>query len=247
MNALRWSAATVLAASAFTGAALAAAPVNGDALREQLPPPGESAPPSTRQFAGLEHTGTYAIAVVVHRNGDALAFVCNGKRRWRWLTGRLRGDRLLLTGDRGARLTGSVHAGRVMGTVRLAGRARFFSLPRSSRRLGLRRFKDGRFEAAWIATNAGQIRGVGTLGKTTVISASADDTASTADEGTTAAGDDPVPARLFNKARCAIIQVKADIIRLRQARGTATPEDSNELIQLDIRFDQLDCDTALAS
>ena len=31
------------------------------------------------------------------------------------------------------------------------------------------------------------------------------------------------------------------------ADGTAAPEDSNELIQLDIRFDQLDCDKALAS
>ncbi len=245
MSALRPIAAALLAASTCAGGALAAAPTDGGALREQLPGPGSSTPAGTRHFAGFERSGTYAIAVVVHRNGSALAFVCDGKRTWRWLSGRVRRGRLALRGPRGARLTASVGRSRVVGTLRLAGKARRFALRRSSRRLGLRRLEDGRFEAAWIVTDGGRIRGVGTRDQTAVISASADGASSTTDEGTTATGDSEVSPRLFTKARCTIIHVKVDIIRLRQSSGTATAQDELDLLVLLAKFNALRCPAAL--
>ena len=246
MSAPRQLALTVFALSACTGAALAAAAAGGAGLRERLPGPGQSAPAVTRHFAGVESAGSYAVAVVVHRNGRALAFVCVGKRIWRWLTGRVQRGRLALRGERGARLAGSVRGSRLSGTLRLGGKARRFSLRRSPRRLGLRRLEDGRFEAAWIATNTGHIRGVATLGKTTVISASANDTTPTPDDGTTRTGDDPVSARLFTKARCAVIQLQADIIKLKIAQGTATDQDRLDLAALDAKFRSLHCLGVLA-
>jgi hypothetical protein len=245
MSASRLIAAAVLAASTCAGAALAAAQSDGGTLREQLPGPGSSAPAGTRHFAGFERSGTYAIAVVVHRNGSALAFICDGKQTWRWLSGRVRRGRLALRGPRGARLTASVRGSRVAGTLRLAGKARRFSLRRSPRRLGLRRLEDGRFEAAWIVTAGGRIRGVGTRDQTAVISASADSTTPTTDEGTTAAGDGQVSARLFTKARCTIIHVKVDIIRFRQNAGTATEQDELDLLVLLAKFNALRCPDAL--
>ena len=245
MSALRQVGLAVVAASACTGVAVASAQVDGNRLRERLPEPGRSVPAATHHFAGLERAGTHAIAVVVHRNGSALAFVCDGKRAWRWLTGRVQRGRLVLRGERGARLTGTVGGSRLSGTLRLAGKARRFSLPRSPRRLGLRRLEEGRFEAAWIATRAGQIRGVGTLGKTTAISASADSTP-TPDDGTAPAGDNEVSTRLFTKARCALIQLQADIIRFRQDQGTLSAQDRLDFAVLGAKFEALHCREVLA-
>jgi hypothetical protein len=245
MTALRSTAAALLAATTCAGAALAAAPGDGGALRERLPGPGASPATGTRHFAGFERSGTYAIAVVVHRNGIALAFVCDGKRTWRWLSGRVRRGRLALRGPRGARLTASVRRSRVAGTLRLAGKARRFSLQRSPRRLGLRRLEDGRFEAAWIVTDDGRIRGVGTRDQTAVLSASADGTSSTTDEGTTPSSAGEVSPRLFTKARCTIIHVKVDIIRIRQSQGTATEQDELDLLVLLAKFNALRCPDAL--
>jgi hypothetical protein len=185
------------------------------------------------------------LAVVVHRNGTALAFVCDGKTFWRWLTGQVRGGRLTLRGAQGARLTGRVGRTRLTGVLRLAGKARRISLERSSRRAGLRRLTDGRFEGAWILTNAGLIRGVGTIAKTTVISSSADGTAPTEDEGTTAAGGEEVEPRLLTKARCTVILLKSVPLRVAEQNGTLTDQQKVELATLRDKFADLHCRDAL--
>ena len=226
-------------------AAEAAAPRDGDELRRALPRPGKSSLNNTREYAGLERGGRRAVAVVVHRNGSALAFVCDGKTYWRWLTGRLRGGRLTLRGERGARLTGAVRGAWLTGVLRLGGKARRLALARSVRSGALRRLVDGRFEGAWVVTSAGQIRGVGTIGKTAVISSSAGGTAPTEDEGTTAAGDEQVTAGLLTKARCAVLLLKSSPLRAKQATGTATELELAQLQVLLLKIRDLGCQESL--
>ncbi len=175
------------------------------------------------------------------RNGSAVAFVCDGKTFWRWLSGHVRRGRLTLRGAQGARLTGTVRRARLTGVLRLAGNARRISLTRSVRRAGLRRLTDGRFEGAWILTNAGLIRGVGTVGRTTVISSSADGTAPTEDEGTTAAGGEEVEARLLTKARCTVILLKSVSLRVGEQNGTLTDQQEVDLATLRDKFADLHC------
>lgn len=243
---------TVVGALAVVGAPLAGAAVpahaaasSGAELRRSLPGPGEPSLRDTREFAGLERRGRRAFAVVVHRDGSAVAFVCDGATSWRWLTGRVREARLTLRGEQGARLTGIVTRARVTGVLRLAGKSRHLVLARSIPRAGLRRVVDGRFEGAWILTNGGQIRGVGTIGKTTVISSSADATEPTEDEGTTAAGEEDVAARLLTKARCTVILLKTVPLRFRVGNGTATEQDQLDLAVLFAKFSALHCPEVL--
>lgn len=226
-------------------AAEAAAPRDGDELRRALPRPGKASLKGTREYAGFEQGGRRAVAVVVHRNGSALAFVCDGKTSWGWLTGRVRGGRLALRGERGTRLTGVVRGARLTGVLRRGGKARRLALARSVRSGALRRLVDGRFEGAWVVTSAGQIRGVGTIGKTVVISSSADGTAPTEDEGTTAAGDEQVTAGLLTKARCAVLLLKTTTLRARRDLGTATEQELAELAGLLEKIRALGCREAL--
>jgi hypothetical protein len=219
----------------------AADPRGGGELRRALPAPGESSLKGTREYAALVRGTRRAVAVVVHRNGSAVAFVCDGKTFWRWLTGRVRRGRLTLRGANGARLTGTVSRARLRGVLRLAGNGRRIVLARSLRRAGLRRLTEGRFEGAWILTNAGVIRGVGTVGRTTVISSSADGTAPTEDEGTTATGGGEVEPRLLTKARCTIILLKSVPLRVAEQNGTLTPDQKIQLETLRDKFADLHC------
>ena len=248
MRGLRRTAAAAVAVGVLGTAVVvadAAAPRDGAELRRALPGPGEPSLAGTREYAGFERRARRAVALVVHRNGSAVAFVCDGRRFWKWLTGRVRRGRVTLRGAQGARLTGRVSRARVSGVLRLAGRARRINLASSSYGAALRRLTDGRFEGAWILTNAGLIRGVGTSGKTAVISSSADATAPTDNEGTTTTGTEPVEPRILTKARCTVILIKSIPLRVAETNGTLTPEQEVELSTLRDKFADLHCRDAL--
>jgi len=213
-----------------------AAPTDGNALRAQLPAPGQKPLAGTREFVGVDRGGRYAIAVVVHRNGAAVAYVCDGRRTWRWLTGSARGGRLRASGDRGARLSGTVGSSALRATLRLAGRARTVTLARAVGAAGLRRLTDtadGRpFEAAWVVTNGGVIRGVGTVARTPVLAT--DSSATKPLVEVPPPGADEATVRIFTKARCAINVLKLNIAYAKIAQGN------------DVEQAKLDRDLALA-
>lgn len=83
------------------------------------PPPSPAVGQST--FAGKVNGGGATIAVAVH-DGQAIAYLCDGRRIEVWLRGTAVDGALTLAGDNGATLTGGYAASGASGAVTAAGK-----------------------------------------------------------------------------------------------------------------------------
>lgn len=90
-------------------------------------------------YAG--RTGDKAASVAIAlRKGKAVAYVCDGRTKEAWLRGDVGDDGgMRLTGDRGARLEGTLKDGRITGEVRLTGLRQPFTADRAAKPSGLYR------------------------------------------------------------------------------------------------------------
>ncbi|MDQ3764194.1 MAG: hypothetical protein M3460_22210 [Actinomycetota bacterium] len=87
------------------------------------PPPATSAPiaaPEQASYAGRTSGNEATIAIAV-RNGQAAAYLCDGRQVEAWLEGTITDGRLNLQGANGATATGTVEGNAIFGTVSVNG------------------------------------------------------------------------------------------------------------------------------
>ncbi len=128
---------TTTSQTATPAAAPAAAqpPANAPAL----PPPAAAQPPAAPQqatYAGRTSGNEATIAIAV-RDGQAAAYVCDGRRVEAWLQGTLEDGRLNVQGARDARATGTVEGNAMFGTVWVNGKRWPYSAQLASPPAGL--------------------------------------------------------------------------------------------------------------
>jgi hypothetical protein len=108
------------APSAIAASAAAATATAPPTVTPQASP--SVTPPLQGAFAGRTSGGEIAVAVAV--NGDkAAAYLCDGHSVEAWVQGTVTGNALSLTGRGGAKLTGSVSDGALLGSLNPAGGA----------------------------------------------------------------------------------------------------------------------------
>jgi hypothetical protein len=239
---------TVLLVMAAVLATTVAAATTGSDLRRSLPgPDSRASAKGTTQFTGLDSTGAVAIAVVRGRDGAVLAYVCDGRRVSRWLTGRVRNRRATLRGRAGARLSARFSGRRVTGTARIGQRRLRFVLTRASSGIGLRRLVARRdsdraaVEAAWITTRGGRIIGIGSttdavVFRTTVDNAEQPATDTTGELEAGGGGGGEAQPLLFDRARCAVL-----LLRITSKLAQDDPDATLEAIELAGRFADNNC------
>jgi hypothetical protein len=178
----RWIACLMVVALAALGAtatvAMAKTPKTGKQLRLALPQPGKKALSGVTQYVGLDKAKKVSLALVVHRNGAAVAFLCDGTGTWKWFTGTAKRGKVRLTGPSGAKLTGTFTKSRASvrvsgvadGNATAAAASGPFELRKAATGAGLSRLvlelNGDPLEVGWIATNDSRIVGAGTSGKT---------------------------------------------------------------------------------
>jgi serine/threonine-protein kinase len=121
-----------------------------------LPAPGGATPdpnaPITT-YAGKVDGRAAAIAIAV-RNGQAIAYVCDGARLEAWLQGPAGDGQLALTGKNGASITGTHNGATAAGTAVAGGRTFTFTIKMVQAPAGLYRIAD---KVANAAVNGGWI------------------------------------------------------------------------------------------
>ena len=244
-----------LAACLLAGGApaLAAPPATGAALRAALPEPGEGTVTGTAEFVGQDATKSFNIAIVRGARGAVLAYVCNGTTVGRWLTGRVSGGVVSLSGAKGATLTATLTRSRAVGRAVVGGARLRFALIRADAGSGLRRLvaRAGsvRAEAAWIVTTSGVTRGIATDGKKTIATSTADGNPAADDDGGVGqppvaggAPPEPIDPTLLHRFRCSRIvlafrSIRHDII----ANGNNTTANQQASKALEEKFRRLGC------
>jgi hypothetical protein len=226
--------------------ALAASPaLAGGQLRDSLPEPGKDAPKGQVAFVGF--AGSEGVALVRH-GSELVAFVCDGRRQWAWLSGRRHGKQLKLGGTHGAALALTSVKGKLRGTLRIAGHTRTITLRPAGPGAGLRRTVIGGIEAAWVVGNDGRVTGAGTQSSAVVFSTKIETTDPAADDGTTTGSggtgggsNGSVSPELFGRARCMSLVIKNAGILGRRINGTSRPGDGAAEQQIGQRFTDLNC------
>lgn len=138
----------------------------------QPPSPSDSPSPSASRtpvpdasYAGRTDDDTAAVAVTV-RDGEAIAYFCDGHDKESWLKGDVQDDGTLrLTGKHGARLDGTLVANRrIRGTVDIGGGHHAFTADRAKKPSGLYRatatVRDAKVDGGWIVLPDGRQVGV---------------------------------------------------------------------------------------
>jgi hypothetical protein len=133
--------------TATTPAPTTAAPTTAAPAKEETP--AAPAPPVT--YAGGVGGGGASIAIAV-KDGQAIAYLCDGATAEAWLQGSARNGQLSLTGADNASLTGSFGNGRAEGVVTAAGRDWSFSV-------GAVEAPSGLYRAAATVANASVVGG----------------------------------------------------------------------------------------
>jgi hypothetical protein len=103
------------------------------------------------------------VAVAV-KDGKASAYLCDGKKLESWLSGRVQGSSVDLTGKNGARLTGTYQDDRLTGNVTVDGQSWSFSAIPSRSPAGVYRARKGTADAGWIVYPDGSQTGVQNIG-----------------------------------------------------------------------------------
>jgi hypothetical protein len=115
------------------------------------PPPNQNAPIIT--YAGKVDGRGASIAIAV-RNGQAIAYVCDGAKLEAWMQGPAGDGQLALTGKNGASVTGTYNGTVATGTAVAAGRTFTFTVKMVQAPNGLYRIAD---KVANAAVNGGWI------------------------------------------------------------------------------------------
>jgi serine/threonine-protein kinase len=124
-------------------------------------------PPIT--YAGRVDGGEVAIAIAV-RDGQGVAYVCNGKKLEAWFQGPAGDGQLALTGKNGATITGT-HDGKVAaGTVVIGSRKWTFRIPMVQAPAGLYKIADkvanASVQGGWVVDEYGQTGSLTINGRT---------------------------------------------------------------------------------
>lgn len=138
-------------AAAPTPSASSSAPTEGLAAPAGPPTPDPNAPITT--YAGKVDGRGASIAIAV-RNGQAIAYVCDGAKLEAWLQGPAGDGQLALTGKNGATVTGTHDGAVAAGTAVVAGRTFTFKVKMVQAPNGLYRIAD---KVATAAVNGGWI------------------------------------------------------------------------------------------
>ncbi len=139
------------AADAPTDAASASASAQPGLAAPGVATPNPDAPIVT--YAGKVDGRTAAIAIAV-RNGQAIAYLCDGGRLEAWLQGPAGDGQLALTGKNGASITGTHDGAGATGTAVASGRTFTFKIKMVQAPSGLYRLAD---KVANAAVNGGWI------------------------------------------------------------------------------------------
>jgi serine/threonine-protein kinase len=125
--------------------------------------------PARADYAGRVDGGGASVAVSV-RDGQGIAYVCDGKKVEAWLQGGAADGRVDLQGAKGSTLIGSRDAATVTGTVTVDARTWRFTIPLATKPAGLYRATptvQGRpAKVGWIVQPDGSQVGVLTAGGT---------------------------------------------------------------------------------
>jgi serine/threonine-protein kinase len=104
-------------------------------------------------FAARVDGGTSTVGIAVH-NGQAIAYLCDGKKIEAWLQGTAAGGQLTMTGKNGASLTGTYTTTGATGQVNAAGKTWTFKAPPVSKPSGLYRatavIRNAKIVGGWI-------------------------------------------------------------------------------------------------
>ncbi|MFE2545751.1 hypothetical protein [Actinacidiphila glaucinigra] len=124
-----------------------------------------AAPRPDADYAGRTGDGAASVAIALRDDGKAVAYVCDGRAKEAWLRGDVGDDGgMRLTGDRGARLEGTLEGGRVTGEVRLTGLEQPFTARRAVKPSGLYRaaasVRGARVVGGWIVLPNGKQVGI---------------------------------------------------------------------------------------
>jgi serine/threonine-protein kinase len=149
-------------------AAAQTAPTSAAAPAEPTPTPAPTteppAPPAT--YAGKVSGGRATIAIAT-KDGQAIAYLCDGRSVEAWLQGSASNGELVLTGGDGASLSGTFDTGLASGLITAEGRSWEFSVPKVEPPSGLYRaaanVRDAQFVGGWIVVKREQV-GLGVLG-----------------------------------------------------------------------------------
>jgi serine/threonine-protein kinase len=128
------------------------------------------APSAPITYAGRVDGGAVAIAIAV-RDGQGIAYVCNGKRLEAWFQGPAGDGQLALTGKAaGSSITGTHDGQFAAGTVAVAGQKFTFRIPMVQAPAGLYRIADkvanASIQGGWIVYDGGQTGTVTVNGRT---------------------------------------------------------------------------------
>ncbi|SHN47832.1 hypothetical protein [Cryptosporangium aurantiacum] len=166
------------ASNAAAQAPPAAAPSQSSPSSDAIPPSGtESGKPTATPskpvptgrkavFAGKVESGDATIAISV-KDGQAVAYFCDGKRTEAWMRGPATGGDLDLKGAPGGTLTGTYGRNKAAGTVTAGGQEWKFDAPVVTEPAGIYRgtvtIQGARVDAGWIVLPDGTQVGVLTL------------------------------------------------------------------------------------
>ena len=110
--------------------------------------------------------GGRATIAIATKDGQAIAYLCDGRAVEAWLQGTATNGELVLTGADGASLSGTFDAGLASGLITAEGRSWDFSVPKVEPPSGLYRaaanVRDAQFVGGWIVVNGVQV-GLGVL------------------------------------------------------------------------------------
>ena len=130
---------------------------------DKEPLAAQSTPDGT--WAGHLQPGTLAFSI---KDGQAIAYFCDGKRVEAWLKGPARDGKLDLTGKKGATLTGTVDKAHALGKVTVGGRAWDFDIKAVTKPSGLYRaaadVRGAKLVGGWIVLADGSQVGLATVG-----------------------------------------------------------------------------------
>jgi hypothetical protein len=223
----------------------------GAELRKALPEPGQDALPGSVEYVGT--SGDVAIALVRARGGGAVAYLCDGEGISRWLTGKATARRAKLAGT-DSNLVATISGATARGTARIGGKTLRFTLEQAEPGNGLRRYTDrlngALFEAAWISTPSGIIRGAGARRRVILLTTATTVLGDPAEEivdrrrvaGDAAAGPVAHAAlSLLTRARCAVLVVKLSSLSREELAGTLDSDDQAAQSDATDRFTNLGC------
>lgn len=154
--------AAAAAGSEVANGAAATEPSAPDAPEAPTPPPSVPAPPGT--WAGTV-SGGVSIAIAT-KDGEAIAYLCDGRNVEAWLHGSAVNGELTLSGSDGAELIGVYDEETAAGTVTVGGRSWDFSAATVRPPSGLYRatanVRNAEFVGGWIVVDGEQV-GLGVL------------------------------------------------------------------------------------